>query len=161
MKLKNLYVNSIMNWMTHHGTLKFTPEHINSVLIATWKSFKLSSTEITQTVFKKTNILILSPSYIDTYHQDFLAGIKKSNREKEDGIVQIEKAIIAPIYMEEVRTTDPMVILREKGRCRESRNFIIRASTYETVRTQTVLPLHQIKTVQRVNEYTEDGTYQK
>ena len=40
-KLNNLYGDAIMNWMRQHGTLKFTPAHINSVLVATWETFKL------------------------------------------------------------------------------------------------------------------------
>ena len=76
-KLKNLYVNSIMTWMRHHGTLKFTPDHMNSVLIDTWKNFKISSATITQNSFKKTHITPRSPSYIGTYHRDFLAGIQQ------------------------------------------------------------------------------------
>ena len=40
-KLNNLYGNEIMNWMIHHRTLKFTPAHMNYVLVATWESFKL------------------------------------------------------------------------------------------------------------------------
>ena len=51
--------------------------------------------------------------------------------------------------MEKVRTTDPMVILREKGRCRASMNILIRVAKYDTMRTQTVRPLHQINTVDR------------
>ena len=42
-----------------------------------------------------------------------------------------------------------MFILRDTGRCRASRNLLIRAAEYDTVRTRTVLPLHQIKTVDR------------
>ena len=33
MNLNNLYANERMNWMRHHGTLKFTPPHMNYVLI--------------------------------------------------------------------------------------------------------------------------------
>ena len=51
--------------------------------------------------------------------------------------------------MEKVSTTDPMVILRDKGRCRASRKLLIRADTYDTMRARTVLPLHQIKTFGR------------
>ena len=32
-KLNNLYGNERMNWMRHHGTLKFTPVRMNSVLV--------------------------------------------------------------------------------------------------------------------------------
>ena len=66
-----------------------------------------------------------------------------------DDIGHIAKASIAPIEMEEVRKTDPMVILRKNGRCRESRNLLIRTSEYDTARARNVLPLHQIKTAER------------
>ena len=36
MKLNNLYGYARMNWVIHHGTLKFTPSHINSILFETW-----------------------------------------------------------------------------------------------------------------------------
>ena len=51
--------------------------------------------------------------------------------------------------MEEVSTTDPKVILRNKGRSRFSRNLLTRTSDHDTLRSLTVLILHQIKTVQR------------
>ena len=41
MKLNNFYGNARMNWMRHHGTLKFTSAHMNSVLVETWEAFKL------------------------------------------------------------------------------------------------------------------------
>ena len=65
------------------------------------------------------------------------------------GIGKTTKASIVPIELEEVMKMDPMFILREKGRCRASRNLLIRSAAYDTARTQTVLPLHQIKTVER------------
>ena len=34
-ELKNLYGNKIMNWMKHHGTLKFIPAHMNYILVET------------------------------------------------------------------------------------------------------------------------------
>ena len=72
-----------------------------------------------------------------------------SNLEKADDIGHVSKTIIEPIEMKEVRKTDPLVILREKGRGRSSRNLLIRAAAYDTLGTQTVLPLHQIKTAER------------
>ena len=55
MNLNNLYANERMNWMRHHGTLKFTSAHMNYVLVATWEAFKFSSMTITQNAFKKTH----------------------------------------------------------------------------------------------------------
>ena len=42
-----------------------------------------------------------------------------------------------------------MVILMEKGIVRFPWNLLIRAAAYDKMRTCTVLPLHQIKTVKR------------
>ena len=42
-----------------------------------------------------------------------------------------------------------MVILKEKGGYIASRNLLIREAAYDTVRDCTVLPLYQIKTVER------------
>ena len=122
---------------------------MNYVLVDTWEAFKLSYATITYSNFKKTNLFPLYPLYIDTNHQACLAGTQQSNKEKSDEIGQIAKAGIAPIEMERVITTDPMVILRYKGRCKASSNLLIRADTYDTMRIRTVLPLHQIKTVER------------
>ena len=51
--------------------------------------------------------------------------------------------------MEEIRTTDLLVTLREKGKVLLPMNLLIRASSYDTVRTPTFLTLHQIKAVKR------------
>ena len=56
LKLNNLYDNARMNWMSNHGTIKFTPSHINSVLVETWSAFKISSAKITQESSKKTHL---------------------------------------------------------------------------------------------------------
>ena len=33
LKLNNMYNNAIMKWKRKHGTLKFTPAHINTILV--------------------------------------------------------------------------------------------------------------------------------
>ena len=137
MKLNNLYGNAIMNWMIHHVTLKFTSSQMNYVLVETWEAFKISSATITHKAFKNTHILPLSPPYIGFNHQACLDGSQQSNRYIVDDIGRIEKESITPINMEEFRTTDPIIILREKGRCRASRNLFISPSVYDTVRSPT------------------------
>ena len=149
MKLINFYGNARINWMSHHVTLRFTLPHINSVLFESWEDLKLSYTTITQKYFKKTHLLPLYPPDICTNNWACLAGNQQLNREKADEIVHIAKSIIVPIDMEEVSTTDPMVILRENGKGRFTRNLLIRAAVYSTMRTCTVLTLHQIKTFDR------------
>ena len=51
MKLDNFYGNARKKCMRKHVTLKFTPAHINYVLVETWGAFKLSSATITQKRF--------------------------------------------------------------------------------------------------------------
>ena len=149
MKLDNLNCNARMNYIIHCGALKFSSPHTNSICIEKWEVFKISYTTITQKTFKNTHLLPLYPLYIGTDHQACLEDTQQSNIEKADGIGHISKTSILPIYMEEVWKTNPMVILREKGGCIFSSNLLIRAATYGTVRTFTVLTLHQIKTVKR------------
>ena len=131
--------------MRHHGTLRFTPAHMKSVLVETWEYLKLSSAKITQKYFKKKHLLPLSPPYIGTNHQACLAGNQHSNRDKTDEIGCIANTSVSPIEMEEVRTTDPTVILRYKGRCRASIDLLIRVAAYDILRAINFLPLHQIK----------------
>ena len=48
-----------------------------------------------------------------------------------------------PGEVKTIRTTDPMVVLREKGR--SSRNLLIRVTAYDTVQQRTPPPIQDIK----------------
>ena len=61
----------------------------------------------------------------------------------------VETAGVLPKMIQEIRMTDPMVILREKGRIDSSCNLLIRTSAHNIIRTCTVLPLQEINTVER------------
>ena len=87
--INDVYGNARINWMRHHGTLNFTPPHMNYLLVETWEALKLSSKTITQKYFKKTHWLPLSPLDIGTNHQAFLAGTQQSNIDKTDEIGNI------------------------------------------------------------------------
>ena len=128
LKLKNMYGNSIMNWIMNNVTLKFT----HAVLVEMWEYFKLSSSSITQDDFKKTHLPTLSPPDKDKNHHSCLTGTKTNKGWKADDIGSISKATIAPIDMEEIRMTDPMVILREKESVCLSRNLLLKADSYYT-----------------------------
>ena len=54
MKLNNFYGNTRMNWMIHHRNLKFTPPHMNYVIVETCEYFKPQSVKINQKYFKNT-----------------------------------------------------------------------------------------------------------
>ena len=136
-----MYGNKRMNWMSKHGTLKLMPTHINTVLVETWEDFKLSSNSITQNDLKNTHITPLSPPDKVTNRQAYIAATQVSKGRKANETESTENVRIVPTYMEEIRTTEPMVFLRDKGRVRPPSNLLIRASAYDTVMNHTVLPL--------------------
>ena len=49
--------------------------------------------------------------------------------------------------MEEIKTTDPMVTLKDKRRVCSSSNLLLKADVYNTARTRNVVTLQKIKTV--------------
>ena len=63
MKLKNLFGKKIMSWMRRHGTLKFSPPHMNSTLVDNRKSFKISSAKTTHKSFRNTPLPPPSPHH--------------------------------------------------------------------------------------------------
>ena len=50
---------------------------------------------------------------------------------------------MAHVAVDVNRTTDPMVILREKGRL--SRNLLIRYADYDTIQQRKIIPIQEIK----------------
>ena len=50
---------------------------------------------------------------------------------------------MAPREVEAIRTTDQMVILREKRRL--SWNLLMRAAVYDTVQQRTIIPIQEMK----------------
>ena len=50
---------------------------------------------------------------------------------------------MAPGEVKAISTTDPMVILRAKGR--SSRNLLIRAAAYDTVQQRKIIPIQEMK----------------
>ena len=48
-----------------------------------------------------------------------------------------------PVAVKAIRTTEPMVILRAKGR--SSRNLLIRAADYDTVQQRTIITIQEMK----------------
>ena len=50
---------------------------------------------------------------------------------------------MAPVAVDDIRKTDPMVVLRAKGT--SSRNLIIRAVSYGTVQQRKIIPIQEMK----------------
>ena len=51
---------------------------------------------------------------------------------------------MAPVVIDVIRTTDPMVILIARGN--QSRNLLIRGAAYDIVHQRTILPIQEMKT---------------
>ena len=57
----------------------------------------------------------------------------------------IARASIYPEDVVVIRTTDPMFVLIDKRKVRESSNLFLREAAYDTVSNRNVLPLQKIK----------------
>ena len=62
-KLKSLYNLAKIVCMLKYGMTKFSPHHMNSVLVEAWDAFKMSYSNIIRDIFTKTN---LTPSALTT-----------------------------------------------------------------------------------------------
>ena len=96
-----------------------------------WHSFQQKSACVIIDAFKKTKLLPLSSPDHDTNTQACLAATQTPSGEKSEETEEIARASMAPGEVEAIRTTDPMVIFRERGG--SSRNLLIRAADYDTV----------------------------
>ena len=56
-----------------------------------------------------------------------------------DELESTGKSSDSPTDIEEIRTNDSIVILREKIRGRSSRNLLLREAAYDTVRAHTAM----------------------
>ena len=123
--------------------MKFTPAHMNYVLVEIWHSFQQKSACAIIDAFLKTKLLPLAPPDHDTNTQACLAATQTPSGGKSEEIEEIARASMAPVAVDAIRTTDPMVILRAQGI--PSSNLLIRAAAYNTVQYRTILPIQEMK----------------
>ena len=123
--------------------MKFTPAHMNSVLVEMWHLFQQQSALVIIDAFRKTKLLPLAPPDHDTNTQACLAASQTPSGKKADEIEDIARASMAPVVIYVIRTTDPMVILRARGN--QSRNLLIRGAAYDIVHQRTILPIQEMK----------------
>ena len=117
--------------------MKFTPAHMNSILVEMWNSFQQQSACVIIGAFKKTKLLPLDPPDHNTNTQACLAATQTPSGKKSEEIEEIARASMAPVAVDVIRTTDPMVVLRARGGL--SRNLLIRGAAYDTVIQRTIL----------------------
>ena len=86
LRLKNFYGNEGMNCMRKHGDFKFTPAHMNYVLVEKWEAFKISSAKITQEALKNTRLIPLYSTDKDTNHQACFVDTQTPKGQKADEI---------------------------------------------------------------------------
>ena len=101
-KLKSLYTVAKSVWIPKYGTTKFSPHHMNSVLVEAWDAFKMSASNIIRDSFAKTKILPLRPPNLTTNTQAYSASSQQ-----------------------DTMTDDPMVVLRSNGIQQSLRNIIL------------------------------------
>ena len=123
--------------------MKFTPAHMNSILVEMCHLFQQQSARVIINAFLKTKLLPLAPPDHDTNTQACLSATQTPSGKKSEEIEDIARAFMAPVAVDVIRTTDPMVILIAQGR--PSRNLLIRGASYDTVHQMTIFPIQEIK----------------
>ena len=89
---------------------------MNYVLVEMWHSFQQQSASVVIDALKKTKLLPLAPPDHDTNAQGCLAATQTPLGMKSEEIENISGAFMAPGEVKAIRTTDPMSVLRAKGR---------------------------------------------
>ena len=84
-------------------------------------------------------ILPLAPPDHDTNTQACLAATQTPSGKKSEEIEEIARSSMAPVAVDIISNTDPMVILSAQGR--PSRNFLILGAAYETVHQRKIIPI--------------------
>ena len=79
--MKSFYNVAKSAWMLKYVTTKFSPHHMNSILVEAWDAFKMSAGKITREIFAKTK-LPLSPTNLTTNTQACAASIQVSSGDK-------------------------------------------------------------------------------
>ena len=85
----------------------------------------------------------LAPPDHETNAQVYLAATQTPSGMKSEEIEDIDRASMAPEEIEAIITTEPMVILIEKGR--SSRNLLIRYAAYDTVQQRKIIHIQEMK----------------
>ena len=143
-KLNPLYNISKSSWMLKYGTQKFSPQHMNSVLVEAWNAFNMSAGNLERDIFTTTKLHPLIPPNLTTNTQECAASIQVSPGSKAEEINNISRHTVAPIKLQVTRTDDSMVVLRSKVMQHSLRNIIIQDAAYDTVRKITVIPIQDM-----------------
>ena len=123
--------------------MKFTVSHMNSALVETWHLLQQQSEYVVIDELKEMKLLYLDPPDHNTNAQGCLSALQTPLGMKSEEIENMSRASMGPGEVEAIRTTDPMVILRENEI--SSRDLPIRASAYDTVQQRKIIPIKEMK----------------
>ena len=97
--------------MLKYGREKFSPHHMNSILVEVWDEFKMSAGNTIRDRFSKTKLPHLRHPDLTTNIQACDASIQVSFGYKAEEINNISCQIVVPIKLQVIRTEDPTVVL--------------------------------------------------
>ena len=124
-KLKSLCNVAKSAWMLKYRMEKFSPHHINSILVKAWDDFNISSGNIIMDSFLKKRHPPLIPTNLTTNTQASATSTQVYSGAKAEVINNISRHTVASIELQITRTDNNMVVLREKGTQQSLRKIII------------------------------------
>ena len=110
-KMKSIYNVTKSAWIMNYGTTKFSPHHMNFVLVEAWDDFRMSYGNTIRQIFATKKLLPLRPPNLTTNTQVCAASIQVSSGAKAEEINNISLHIVAPIELHFTRTDATMVVL--------------------------------------------------
>ena len=91
------------------------PQQIKSILVKAWDTFNVSSRKFIRESFVKIKLPPLIPTELTTNTHACDALIQVSSGSKDEEMNKISHRTVATIELQETRTNNPMVFLRENS----------------------------------------------
>ena len=102
-------------WTTKYGTAKILPHDMKFIFVEAWIAFKVSVGNIIRDNYVKTKLPPLSTPKLITNTQAYSDYVRVSSEPNTKEIHGIKRHNVAPIDVEETRTSDTMVFLKAEG----------------------------------------------
>ena len=145
-KAKAVYNDEKMAWDEVFVTTPFSPAHMNTVIVKMWARLTCESGSLIKRSFEKTHLVPLRPP---TAHEAasnaMISALQIGTGKKATELAILSESIMSPVTVDNITTTDPVVILKARGNT--SRNLIIRSAAYDIINRSTVIPAQKIKDV--------------
>lgn len=146
-KLQSCYNLQKAEWDEKFINVRYTPEHLDSILTKAWNMIKRDSTGTIIDSFAKTRLLPLKPPATISADNDSsicIAALQCGTGKKATELSVLAEKIMRPVQYTTTATTNKTVILKasnmEKHNNKHKTNLLICGFVWDIVKKTTVIP---------------------